>query len=337
MAAPVSAAGRPAAAATVPGGPVLIGLAAAAMASGRASLAYIAGIAAVVLLSSALLGLLRRVFGPLPAGVPLILTGTMGLGLDWMWAAYAPSLRTEMGAAGLFFAVFLFCGPAAADLAEGRPSFSCGRIWLFALGGLLLGLFREVLASGTLYGVAVLDGLNSGFGLTPSGRPGLAGLFIAALFLALWGLRERRLFPYSTRDGLRIGAAAAPLVLLSSWGAGILRRFLPDPAAPYGDLLALCVIALFVLIGGAVLPKERFFRDRVLTACCALAAVWASRAEAAALFWIPAAAAGVIALVFFLFAPLYGRTDNIHLPAAFRTAPAVMLLIAGALVALSVL
>ena len=33
----------------------------------------------------------------------------------------------------------------------------------------------------------------------------------------------------------------------------------------------------------------------------------------------------------------YGRADNIHLPAPLRTPPAVMLLITGALVALSVL
>ncbi len=337
MAAPERAVAHPAPPATVPSGPVLIGLAAAAMASGRASLAYIADMAAVVILSAALLALLRKSFGFLPAGAPFLLTGTLGLCLDRLMTAYSPSLRTEMGGEGLFFAVFLFCGPAAAELAGGRPAFSVPRVWLFALGGLVLGLFRECLASGTLFGVTVMNGLNSSFGLTPTGRPGLAGLFIAALFLALWGLRERRLFPYTTRDGLRIGLEAGLLVLLSSWGAGLLRRLLPAPSASYGDLLALCTAALFVLIGGTLLPKERFFRDGVLTACCALMAVWASRDNSAALFWIPAAAAGVTALGFFLFAPLYGRTDNIHLPAPFRTAPAVMLLIAGSLVALSVL
>lgn len=181
------------------------------------------------------------------------------------------------------------------------------------------------------------DGVSESFGFSTAGRPGLSGLFLAALFLALWGLRERRLFPYTTRDGLRIGVYAALTVLLSAWAAGGLRQVLPASPAFLGDLLALLVTALLVLVGGAVLPRERFFRDGVLTACAALAAVWASRADAAALLWIPAAAAGILALAFFLFAPLYGRADNIHLPAPFRTPPAVMLLITGALVALSVL
>lgn len=323
--------------AVVPGGPVLIALAAAAIVSGRAALLYTADIAAVVVLAAALLALLRKWLGPLPAGASFLLTGTLGLALQLFMAAYTPEWRAEMGADGLFFAVFLFCGPAAARVAEGRPTFSPGKLWLFALGGLTLGLTRECLASGTLFGVRLFDGVSSSFGFSASGRPGISGLFLAALFLALWGLRERRLFPYTTRDGLRIGAYAALTTLLSAWAAGGLRRVLPASPAFLGDLLALLIAALLVLIGGAAMPKEAFFRDGVLTACCALAAVWASRAESYALLWMPAAAAGVLALTFFLFAPLYGRTDNIHLPAPFRTAPATMLLIAGALVALSVL
>lgn len=337
MAAPERAAApSPAARPTVPGGPVLIGLAAAVMASGRAALAYMADIAAVVLLAAALLALLRRGLGPLPAGAAFLLTGTLGLCLHRLMAAYTPSLLAEMGANGLFFAVFLFCGPAAADLAEGKAVFSPRQIWLFTLGGLTLGLVREFLASGRLFGVRLAEGVSASFGFSAMGRPGLPGLFLAALFLALWGLRERRLFPYTARDGLRMGVAAGLLTLLAAWIAGILRRLLPDPSAFFGDLTALCIAALLVLIGSAVLPKERFFRDGVLTACAALAAVWASRADAA-LFWMSVAAAGMLALAFFLFSPLYGRTDNIHLPAPFRTAPAVMLLITGALVALSVL
>ena len=324
MAAPERAgAFSPSAAATVPGGPVLIGLAAAVMAGGRAALAYMADIAAVVLFAAALLALLRTFLGPLPAGAAFLVTGALGLCLRRLMAAYTPSLLMEMGAEGLFFAVFLFCGPAAAALAEGKPGFPIRRVWLFALGGLILGLAREFLASGSLFGVELADGVSESFGFSTAGRPGLSGLFLAALFLALWGLRERRLFPYTTRDGLRIGVYAALTVLLSAWAAGGLRQVL--------------VTALLVLVGGAVLPRERFFRDGVLTACAALAAVWASRVDAAALLWIPAAAAGILALAFFLFAPLYGRADNIHLPAPFRTPPAVMLLITGALVALSVL
>ncbi len=323
--------------AVVPGGPVLIGLAAAALVSGRAALLVIADVAAVVMLAALLLTLLRKGLGPLPAGASFLLTGTLGLCLQLVMAGFAPTWCAEMGADGLFFAVCLFCGPAAARIAEGRPAFSAGRLWLFALGGLTLGLARELLATGSLFGVRLFGGISSSFGLTAAGRPGLAGLFLTALFLALWGLRERRLFPYTTRDGLRIGVYAALTTLLSAWAAGGLRRVLPASPARLGDLLALLIVALLVLIGGADMPKEAFFRDGVLTACCALAAVWASRAASYALLWVPAAAAGGIALAFFLFAPLYGRTDNIHLPAPFRTAPATMLLIAGALVALSVL
>ena len=78
MAAPERAgAFSPSAAATVPGGPVLIGLAAAVMAGGRAALAYMADIAAVVLFAAALLALLRTFLGPLPAGAAFLVTGAL--------------------------------------------------------------------------------------------------------------------------------------------------------------------------------------------------------------------------------------------------------------------
>ena len=109
MAAPERAgAFSPSAAATVPGGPVLIGLAAAVMAGGRAALAYMADIAAVVLFAAALLALLRTFLGPLPAGAAFLVTGALGLCLRRLMAAYTPSLLMEMGAEGLFFVVFLF-------------------------------------------------------------------------------------------------------------------------------------------------------------------------------------------------------------------------------------
>ena len=223
---PVPASGASADPAVVPGGAVLIARAAAAFVSGRAALLYTVDIAAVVVLAAALLALLRKLLGSLPAGASFLLTGTLGLCLQLFMAAYMPEWRAEMGTDGLFFAVFLFCGPAAARVAEGRPAFSPGRLWLFALGGLTLGLARECLASGTLFGVRLFDGLSSSFGFSASGRPGLSGLFLAALFLALWGLRERRLFPYTTRDGLRIGVYAALTTLLSAWAAGGRRHAL---------------------------------------------------------------------------------------------------------------
>ena len=176
MAAPERAgAFSPSAAATVPGGPVLIGLAAAVMAGGRAALAYMADIAAVVLFAAALLALLRTFLGPLPAGAAFLVTGALGLCLRRLMAAYTPSLLMEMGAEGLFFAVFLFCGPAAAALAEGKPGFPIRRVWLFALGGLILGLAREFLASGSLFGVELADGVSESFGFSTAGRPGLSG------------------------------------------------------------------------------------------------------------------------------------------------------------------
>lgn len=104
--------------------------------------------------------------------------------------------------------------------------------------------------------------ISSSFGLTAAGRPGLAGLFLTALFLALWGLRERRLFPYTTRDGLRIGVYAALTTLLSAWAAGGLRRVLPASPARLGDLLALLIVALLVLIGGAAMPERSVFPGR---------------------------------------------------------------------------
>ena len=103
MAAPERAgAFSPSAAATVPGGPVLIGLAAAVMAGGRAALAYMADIAAVVLFAAALLALLRTFLGPLPAGAAFLVTGALGLCLRRLMAAYTPPCSWKWGRRACF-------------------------------------------------------------------------------------------------------------------------------------------------------------------------------------------------------------------------------------------
>ncbi len=267
------------------------------MAGGRAALAYMADIAAVVLFAAALLALLRTFLGPLPAGAAFLVTGALGLCLRRLMAAYTPPCSWKWGRRACFCR-FPLLRPGRGGSRGRKPGFPIRRVWLFALGGLILGLAREFLASGSLFGVELADGVSESFGFFDSGAAGAIGIIPSGLVPGPVGLRERRLFPYTTRDGLRIGVYAALTVLLSAWAAGGLRQVLPASPAFLGDLLALLVTALLVLVGGAVLPRERFFRDGVLTACAALAAVWASRADAAALLWIPAAAAGILALAF---------------------------------------
>ena len=144
-----------------------------------------------------------------------------------------------------------------------------------------------------------------------------------------------RLFGYLA-ELLNAQALAGPELLHRAARCPDFADFCPAGAAALADLqLPSCLPE--ALLCEALQTLRTAEESPRLTACAALAAVWASRVDAAALLWIPAAAAGILALAFFLFAPLYGRADNIHLPAPFRTPPAVMLLITGALVALSVL
>lgn len=321
---------------------VLLCLLAAVMTSGRAALLYLADGALVILLAAVLLWLLKKVTGVLPAGVSFLMTGALGGVLRLLMAAFVPDWLPLMGPEAFYWAVFLFCGPAAAALAEGTPSLSPGRVWLLGLGGLLLGLLREFLSAGTLFGVRLLPGetysrLSASFGLSAAGKIGVTGLFLAGVWLAVWGVGERRLFPYFIRDGFRLGWTAALTAALSGWLAALLRLAAGDVLPFLGTWAPLFFTALLFWLGGQLLPREPLFRDGVLGALCAYCVMAVSPSAGWAILWQPAAAAAVLGAALCLFAALYVRADNIHLPGPFRTAPATVLLLAGALVALAVL
>lgn len=329
-------------AATCPASVVLICLLSAVMTSGPAALLYIADGAVVVLAGAVLLWLLKKVTGVLPMGVSFLVTGAMGGCLRLLMAAFLPDYLALMGSAGYFWAVFLFCGPVAKSLAEGLPSLSPGRVWLLGLGGLLLGLIRECLSAGTLFGVRILpanlySGLSASFGLSAAGKIGVTGLFLAGLWLAVWRVGERRLFPYSIRDGLPLGWTAAGTAALAGWLAALLSLAAGDSLPFLGTWAPLFFTALLFWLGGQVLPHQPLFRDEVLGALCAWVVSAVSPAQGWGILWRPAAAGAILGAAVCLFAALYARVDNIHLPKPFRTAPATVLLMAGVLVAFTVL
>lgn len=329
-------------AAVCPAAAVLLCLLAAVMTSGRAALLYLADGALVILVGAVLLCLLKKVTGVLPLGISFLLTGTLGGCLRLLMAAFVPDSLELMGPAVYFWAVFLFCGPAAASLAEGAPSLSLGRVWLLGLGGLLLGLIREFLAAGTSFGVQLLtedlySGLSASFGLSAAGKIGVTGLFLAGVWLAVWGVGERRLFPYSIRDGFRLGWTVAVMAALAGWLAALLRLAASDSLPFLGTWAPFFFTALLFWLGGQVLPRQPLFRDEVLGALCAFGVTAVSPTRGWDILWQPAAVAAVLGTAICLFSALYARVDNIHLPKPFRTAPATVLLLAGALVAFAVL
>jgi hypothetical protein len=321
---------------------VLLCLLAAVMTSGRAALLYLADGALVILLGAALLWLLKKLTGAVSPAVSFLLTGALGGVLRLLMAAFTPDWLPLMGPEAFYWAVFLFCGPVAAALAEGNPSLSPGRVWLLGLGGLLLGLLREFLSGGTLFGVRLLpeevySGLSASFGLSAAGKIGVTGLFLAGVWLALWGVGERRLFPYSIRDGFRLGWTAALTAALAGWLTALLRLAAGDVLPFLGTWAPLFFTALFFWLGGQLLPRQPLFRDGILGALCAFCVMSVSPSAGWETLWMPAAAGVVLGAALCLFAALYARVDNIHLPKPFRTAPATVLLLTGALVAFAVI
>ena len=316
-------------------GSVLLALAVIAAASVNAALLYLSCGAGVLLVTALVVQLLRPLSGPTRALSAMLLSAALAAALRLLLAATAPGWLQDMGHELLYYSVFLLCGGTAAALAEREVTLPFGRYALFGALMLVTGAVRELLAGGTLLGLRLLDkGVSADFGR------GAAGVIVAGLLLALFGVRERHVF----HGGMKEGVCAAIAVTLTTLCAGLVYTVVtillpssemlePLPAVLFSGLAALAGRALF---RGMMLRP--FFEDETLLAVSVITLLLVRpAADGWGNLWVPLCAALAAGGVLLVFGAIYPRIDNTDLPAPFRTTPALVVVAGTALLALSVI
>lgn len=314
----------------------LLCTAAAAAVSVPAALLYAAGLSVTLLLTAAVLAVLA----PLSSGTrslsALLLAAALGGAMRMLLSAYTPDWCAAMGPPVLYYAAFLLCAPVAEQLADDPGRAGLRRVGLPALALLVSGIVRELLSAGTLMGVRLMKPLSPSFGI------GVLGLTAAGLILALFCLREHPVFAYSVRGGCAAGVSLFVSTAVCGVLFSLICRLLPVPERLL-PLLAVLLTGLAALAGGRLLRGSDLwsapFADRVLPIASALAILTVYRVgwNWAQTIWMPVASAAVLGLALCLIAAAMTRIDNIHLPAPFKSAPAVLIAAGSVMLALSVL
>lgn len=314
---------------------ILLALAAVSAASVNAALLYLSCGAGVLLVTALVVQLLRPWSGPTRALSAMLLSTALAAALRLLLEAVAPAWLHAMGHELLYYSVFLLCGGTAAVLTERYTEISLGRYALFGVLLLVTGAVREVLADGTLLGLRLLDkGISGNFGW------GAAGVIVAGLLLALFGIRERHVFG----GGMKEGVCAAIAVTLTTAVAGLVYAILVTlmPVPPlFAPLLAVLLSGLAALAGRAIfrgMMVQPFFEDETLLTIAVLTLlIMRPAAIGWGQLWVPLCAALVVGGGFLVFAAIYPRIDNAGLPAPFRTTPALVVVAGTALLALNVI
>lgn len=309
-------------------------ISAAAAATLPAALLTIAAVCLTLAVTWLLALFLRPLGGSWSTALCLAVDGGIAWGL-WELLSLRESWSIWRGPQWLFAAALLLCAPAAtalaADKREGTPPPS-----LLKLGGvvLLIGLIREVLGAGTLFGIRLLPAFSDSF------LYGAAGILTAGLCLPLAGWRERRLFRCPDWECLSAGAAGGVRTLLGGIPGVLLLWLIPD--APPLAILILTSVSVGVfgaLLEGAYHQEGgRLAMGDGVLAVAAIMALQAARSATGWWLWSSPLWTGLlVGLGLSLFVVLYNRIDNLHIPAGMRTVPATLVVVGGIMLAFQVL
>ncbi len=212
---------------------------------------------------TAVIGLLTRLFHSvlsrlsLPLSLPAACLFSLGVGAALAPIAQVtfPALQPLELADPITALLFAVCGPVA--LQENRPH---GRLFPSFI---VIGVLRELLSGGTLWGITVLP-----LGISPTLEDGAGGLLIAAVMLWMFCLNSPLLGEHSSRH--------LPLIipLLAAVGStlGIVTRILPDRYSVWG-ITALGVLILS-LLPARYDPREWIVLLPVYTLLTRRAALW---------------------------------------------------------------
>lgn len=310
-------------------------VAASAAATVTGALLYIAAVSVTLLITTLVAALLRALPRRMNGLIALLLAAALAGALRTLLAARAPAWLEAMGPALLFEAILLLCAPVALTLAAAEKA-PFSRTVLPAAALLVTGAVRELLAAGTLMGVRLLPaGVSPDFGL------GALGVITGGLVMALFCLRERDVFRYSIREGCAAGGCTVMLAAAAGLLMQAAVRLAPLPERVW-PLLTVLLVGLLAALGARLMPEGMWrepFGDQPLWISAVIAVLTVLSREG--VWWQGAvwqlAAAAVLGGALCLVAALMERVNNIHLPAPFRLAPAVVVAAGAALLAFAVL
>ncbi len=292
---------------------------AAACTTVRVTLLLLELTAVVLLLCAGLARLLRPLAGrgtPLALAVfAVALAGAMHMAL----LAWRPAWWAELHMPQYYLTAFLAGAFAAQECAWMEHLHRYG--W-WALALLVLGCLREWLAYGRLMGVRLFwDGLSQDFGV------GGLGLILAALLLAVCGLRQHWSWNYSIRESASAGWSVFISITLAGVVTNLLCRLdLPVWEETFWPALSLCVV-LFIARGICRSPTWQTLLADPALAATGYATLLMVR-HTTTVWWQglllicgAALCAGVLVAAFGAAA---SRLDSPGLPSRFKTSPALL-------------
>lgn len=194
--------------------------------SPRHSLLWVLFVSVLLLLCHLFVGGLHKLSLPVPTGVRVLFAAGAGGALYLLLRSAFPNTAFLAAEQPYTVLLWLACG-AAAD----NRSIPAART-LPAL--LLLGVLRELLADGTLWGIRLLPA-----GLAPALGNGAGGLLLAALLLWVFGLHP----PTVQEIDSPLPALTAAGLVVAGAGLGVLTAPLPPLYAVWATTLVLGVIA----------------------------------------------------------------------------------------------
>lgn len=316
---------------------LLLCVGAAASVSVTTSLLMIALVAFTV----CLLQLVNKILAPLtPRGVhasTLVLAATLAAIYHMALAAWMPEWLHSLPSLPVFYWTILLCAPLAVDFQRGK-SVSPLMVWLTAAAWLLTGAVREFLSLGKLAGVRVIaedtSFLSRDFAL------GAAGVIVAGLILAVFGLRHREVCDYSMRESWIAACCLTILAALSGWVVVIIKSLVTVTPIFYLPIAALTVGILSAVGCAAISSKviKRGFEDPlIITLSTILAYQAVQQTEKNMMAVYPLVNAVVWGVLFAVVVSLVIKMRTLKLPKPFYSTPALLIGAGLVLYALSVL
>lgn len=274
----------------------------------------------------------------LPAG--LILNSLLAVAF-WQLSPYLP-LKLETIPIFLLFSAILLAAPAAVSWMEhaaqdegnapplhtAMPLFhSLSSTLLFFLFILVNGALRELLAAGTLFRIQILPA-----SVSPDFGYGASGIILSGLLAGLWGWRTRKTFTLPMRDILPAAVTVGWQTLVTALPGTLLLYLMPSVSF-YVILLLTAVTACLLYL---LFPSGT---DCSLAAGAILLAGISLYLSPDSWFilLVPLWSGALYALALLLFAGLYSRMDNMHLPERVKTTAATFTMVGIAMLGLSVL
>lgn len=303
---------------------------AAACATVRSALLLLEMSAVVLLLCAGLKRVLRPFTGrgtPVASAVfAAALAGVMHMAL----LAWRPLWWEELSLPLYYLAAFLAGALAAQERAWHEELLRFG--W-WALALLIIGGVREWLTDGRLMGVRLLwDGISADFGL------GGLGVMLAALLLALFGLRQHWSWNYSIRESTQAGGLLFACTGIAGIAAYLLCRL--DMAIWGETFWPALTLGAVLLVGRGIVRDSR--RQDMLADPALAAAGYAALLiirEGTGIWWqtllLILGTALLTGVLLAAFGAVAVRLDTPGLPARFKTSPVLLLCIGTALYAFS--